>query len=237
MVSALALHVAHVCIFKLSEGVLQIVRCECRALYHALCFALCLSISSAQTLCLSIFEAQILCCFWLLTEDKQGTIWVKIVYHTSVCSMVTFLATATMSGISSTVYYNSSQTNARQILLPSKVGVRCGVTRRQSTGSMQWHCSSAWVSLFQKTVCSATLPCTLTNPPTFASSAQKEVSTSTIVPTYYISCAKASQKPVAPWEILALYVLGRDQKGHQAVAGGDGNRQQLLKWLCCMFLA
>ena len=79
--------------------------------------------------------------------------------NSSVCSMVTCLATTMMSCISATVYYNSLQTNVRQILMPSKaLGVRCGVTRRQSTGSMQWQCWSAWVSLFQKTVCSAALP-------------------------------------------------------------------------------
>ncbi len=195
-----------------------------------------LSIFGAQILCLSIFGAQILCYFWLLTEGKQGTIWIRIVHHSSVCSMVTFLATAMMSCISATVYYNSLQTNARHNLMPSQLGVRCGVRRRQSTGSMQWQCLSEWISLFQKTVCSAALPCTLTNPQIFASSAQKQVSTSIIVATYCTSCAKASHKPVVPWEIHALYVLGRDQKGHQAIAGGDGNRQQLLKWLCCMFL-
>jgi hypothetical protein len=156
--------------------------------------------------------------------------------NSSVCSMVTCLATTMMSCISATVYYNSLQTNVRQILMPSKaLGVRCGVTRRQSTGSMQWQCWSAWVSLFQKTVCSAALPCMLTNPQTFASSAEKQVSTSTIVAMYCTSCAKASQKPVGLRERHALYVQGRDQKGHRALAnGGDGNRQQLLKWLCCM---
>ncbi len=148
--------------------------------------------------------------------------------------MLTFLATAMMSCITATVYYKPLQTRVRHNLEPSKLGVRCGMRRRQSIGSMQWQCWSAWVSLFQKTVCSAALPCTLTSPQIFASSAQKEVSTSMSVATYCTSCAKPSQKPVVPRDRHALYVLCRSQRSHRATAGGDGNRQHLLKWLCCM---
>ena len=73
VVSALALHVAHVCVLwvMLSEVVLllrAVTAVHIVSPHHALCL----------TLCLSILGAQVLCYFWLLTAGNQGTMWLKI---------------------------------------------------------------------------------------------------------------------------------------------------------------
>ena len=139
--------------------------------------------------------------------------------------MLTFLATAMMSCITATVYYKPLQTRVRHNLEPSELGVRCGITRRQSTGSM--HCWSACVSLFQKTVCSALHADKPTNLRKL--SAKGGVHLNECGHILHIMCQAKSEASGATGLTCPICAVQEHR-----TAGGDGNRQHLLKWLCCM---